>query len=272
MTRGTGGASCSDRAELVPEDADDGLDADRLRARRILAGVVDVAAEERGQRRGARGVGRRCHARDVRHRHVHGGAREEAVEGGARDRLPRHLPAAELVRAGDLLRHEQVEGDEDHLVDERDRREHGADDRARDRVPLDDGLDGVVQRLPLSLRGFRIGATAASAATTVEPLLATAAAPGPMRPRAPRTIATALGTTTMPSPRRTCRMARSPASKAAISFSRPPSRRTTSAVSSATSVEPWSEIPTSASASAGASLMPSPTTATTLPARFSSFT
>src|SRR5262249_12804397 len=162
--------------------------------------------------------------------------------------------ATELVLARDLLRHEEVERDEHDLVDERDRREHGADDGARRRVAPDDGFDGVVQRLPLSLRGFRIGATAARAAMTVEPLLATAAAPGPMRPSAPRTMAIAFGTTTMPIPRRTCRMARAPASNAATSFSRPPSRRTTSAVSSATSVEPWSEMPTSASASAGASL------------------
>jgi hypothetical protein len=35
MTLGIGGASCSDRGELFPEDADDRLDADRLRARRV---------------------------------------------------------------------------------------------------------------------------------------------------------------------------------------------------------------------------------------------
>jgi hypothetical protein len=51
------------------------------------------------------------------------------------------------------------------------------------------------------------GATPASAASTVEPLLMTAATPGVIRPSAPSPIATAFGTTTSPSPRRTLAIA-----------------------------------------------------------------
>src|SRR5262249_24269649 len=115
----------------------------------------------------------------------------------------------------------------------------------------------------------RSGNTAWPAATMVEPLLMIAAIAGLMNPSAPAAMAAALGARTSCSISLTRFMAPSATPKTAGNRSRPPSRRTTSAVSSATSVPPWSEMPTSATASAGASLIPSPTIATLRPSALS---
>ncbi len=56
-------------------------------------------------------------------------------------------------------------------------------------------------------RDVNRGATPASAASTVEPLLTTAATPGVIRPRAPSAIAAALGAITRPRPLRTVAIA-----------------------------------------------------------------
>jgi hypothetical protein len=69
---------------------------------------------------------------------------------------------------------------------------------------LCDAPANVVQR---TRRGLSSGAIPASAASTVDPLLTTAARPGVMRPSAPRLIAMAFGAITRPSPRRTLAIA-----------------------------------------------------------------